>query len=237
MARLDNKRWGEAEDEAFLRALAELKHVGRSAAAIGWTAPTAYERRRRCPAFRERWAALAARPPLELGPTVVRPHRVGIGGKPARPMRLRACKPWTPQIESDFLDMLASTCNVRLSAQSVGFHTHGIYRRRREHPDFERRWDAALAQGYARLEIELVRAAAESVEGVEFQERMIGPVSAADAIRLLQLHRAQVTGQGRRPGTQAALPSIDEVRENIRRRAAAIRAARTLPASTRPEAG
>jgi len=224
MGRRGGGRWGPAEDDAFLEALAEHGHAGRAAAAVGWTSRTAYERRRAAPAFAARWDALR-RPPEPRRACHVRPARVGAGGTPARPMFVRGQNSWTDEIEADFLDTLASTCNVRLSAEVAGIGSNAVYRRRREHPEFERRWNAALAQGYARLEIELVRAAAESVEGVEFQERMIGPVSAETAIKLLGLHRAAVTGQGKRPGVHAALPPIEEVRERLRRHAEAVRAA------------
>ncbi len=58
MGRRGGGRWGAAEDEAFLKALAELGHVARAAAAIGWTSRTAYDRRAKSPAFAARWAAL-----------------------------------------------------------------------------------------------------------------------------------------------------------------------------------
>jgi len=214
-----------AEDEAFLGALAALGNVAQAAAAIGWGVATAYRQRRRRDSFAARWAALR-RPPASLAPGHVRPARVRLGGVPARPTYVRGQNPWTDAIEQDFLDHLATTSNVRASCEAAGIGSDAVYRRRREHPDFERKWDAALAQGYARLEMGVVCAAAESVEGITFTERAIGPVSADQAIKLIGLHRAAVKGEGKRPGQRAKPPSIEQVLETVRRRAAAIRAAR-----------
>lgn len=225
MQRKDGRHWGEAEDDAFLAALAAHRHVGRAAAAIGWSSRTAYARRRADPQFAARWAALG-RPAPSLAPGHVRPARVGLGGVPARATFVRGQNPWTDAIEEAFLDMLASTSNVRASCQAVGIGSDAVYRRRRNHPEFERKWDAALAQGYARLEMETVRAAAESIEGVSFTERAVGPVTADQAIKLIGLHRAAVKGEGKRPGGRPQPPSIEQVLETVRRRAAAIRAAR-----------
>jgi hypothetical protein len=241
LARRDNGRWGEADDEAFLSALAALRNVCKAAAAIGRAETTAYARRRRCPVFAARWDALKRPLDFARGERVGNPGRIGRGRaapgeRLSRPKYVRGQTKWTEDVERDFLDMLATTCNVSASCAAAGICADTVYSRRREHPEFERRWNAALAQGYARLEIELVRAAAESVEGVTFQERAIGPVSAETAIKLIGMHRAAATGQGRRTSWNAKPPSIEQVLESIRRRAAAIRAARKDP-EPKPPAG
>lgn len=235
MGRPGGGRWGPAEDEAFLKALAELGHVARAAAAIGWTARTAYDRRAKSPAFAARWAALR-RPPRPPAPTSLMHHRVGQGGTPSRPKHVRTQTPWTPEREDEFLDLLAATCNVRLAAETAGIGSDAVYRRRRQRADFAAKWQAAVEQGYARLEVEFLRACAESVEGCEFAaDRMIGPVSADTVLKLLGLHRAAATGHGKRPGARPAPPSLDQVKAEIMRRVAAIRAARQLPKDPPPE--
>src|SRR5687767_12423732 len=72
---------------------------------------------------------------------------------------------WTDEAEAQFLDSLAASCNVTLSAQAAGFSKEAIYRRRRTDAGFAARWQAALEQGYARIEIALVRRAADALEG------------------------------------------------------------------------
>ena len=133
---------------------------------------------------------------------------------------------WSDEAEEKFFDVLAATCNVRLSAAEVGFTTFTVYRQRRLRADFAERWRAALAQGYARLEMALVEAAADSMEGVEFDaDRPIPQMTAAEAMNLLKLHRADVNGgKPGRPGQFAKPRSLDELRDGIVRKIEAIRA-------------
>lgn len=229
MGRRGGGRWGVAQDEAFLAALAVTGTLGEAAAAIGWSVGTALRRRRACAGFRARWAALATRPSEHAPDTILDfPTRDG-GEARSRPKRVTKRTGWTPAVETEFLDHLASSCNVSFAAERAGISWCTAYKRRREHPAFERRWIAALEEGHARLEIELVRAAAESVEGVEFTERMVAPMSAETALRVLACHRNEVKRLGRRSGSAPMPPTLEEVKARIRRHAAAIRAARTSP--------
>ncbi|MCY7280166.1 MAG: hypothetical protein LH610_04590 [Sphingomonas bacterium] len=66
---------------------------------------------------------------------------------------------WTDEAEALFLDHLAASCNVTASAASAGFSKEALYRRRRTDPDFADRWQAALEQGYVRLEMMLLHGA------------------------------------------------------------------------------
>lgn len=57
MARTDGKCWTDEAEAAFLDALGASCNVSMAAAAIGYTTATLYWRRRRDPAFAERWRA------------------------------------------------------------------------------------------------------------------------------------------------------------------------------------
>jgi hypothetical protein len=135
---------------------------------------------------------------------------------------------WSEEAEEAFFDHLAASCNVRASAAAVGFTTFTVYRQRRLRPEFAARWQAALEQGYARLEMALVEAAADSLDGVEFDaERPIPKMSVDQAMNLLKLHRAEVRGVGgARPGRFAAPRGIEHYRASILRKLEAIRNAR-----------
>ena len=74
-------------------------------------------------------------------------------------------KRWSEEAEAVFLDHLAASCNVTVSAKEAGFSPEAIYRRRRNDPAFAQRWQAALEQGYARIEALLVQRATEALEG------------------------------------------------------------------------
>ena len=56
-------------------------------------------------------------------------------------------KRWNEAAEEKFLDLLAATNNVTLSAAETGFSKEAISRRRRNDAGFAQRWQAALDQG------------------------------------------------------------------------------------------
>lgn len=125
-------------------------------------------------------------------------------------------KRWTDEAEARFLDRLASSCNVTLSAEAAGFSKECIYRRRRQDPAFAERWQAALDQGYARIEMALVRRAADALDGVAPDPGTPFPeMTVQDAIVLLKLHGSAVKGEGRAPGWRARPRSLDEMRDSI----------------------
>lgn len=139
---------------------------------------------------------------------------------------------WTEQAEAVFLDQLAASCNVKLSAAAAGFSTVAIYNRRRADPGFAARWQAALEQGYARIEILLVQRASDALEGfAPDPETAIPEMTVKDALAILGLHRAAVKGEGRRPGWRPRPRSLDEVRDSILTKLEAIEALRLQEAA------
>ena len=55
-----------------------------------------------------------------------------------------------------FLQALAETSNITLSAKRAGIAPSRAYKARREDPDFANRWRAALLEGYDLLEMEVL---------------------------------------------------------------------------------
>jgi hypothetical protein len=140
---------------------------------------------------------------------------------------VRAYKQWSDEDEEIFLDCLAACCNVLLACDQAGVAPTTVYRQRRKRADFAQKWQAALEQGYARLEMALVAAAADSIEGVEFDsDHPIPKMSAETALKVLQLHRASVLGVGKRSGWTAPPRRLEEVQASILRKVEAIRRAR-----------
>ena len=135
---------------------------------------------------------------------------------------------WSDEAEALFFDHLAATCNVRSSAAAVGFTTFTVYRQRRMRPDFAATWKAALEQGYARLEMALLEAANDSLEGVEFDaERPIPRMNVEQALNVLRAHRNEVRGDGARgPGRWGRPPRLEDVQASIAMKVRAIIAAR-----------
>jgi hypothetical protein len=123
---------------------------------------------------------------------------------------------WTDEAAGRFLDCLAASCNVMLSAEQAGFRAETIYKRRREDPVFARRWQAALEQGYARIEMALVRRAADAMEGLAPDPATPIPEMTVDqALKVLSRHRASVEGRGRGDRGWTRPRSLDEISESI----------------------
>ncbi len=134
---------------------------------------------------------------------------------------------WTDAAEAVFLDHFAASCNVTHAARACGFSTVAIYKRRRGDPGFAERWQAALEQGYARLESILVQRATDALEGfAPDPEVPIPPMTVKEALAVLQLHRASVKGEGARPGWRARPRSLDEMRDSILAKLSALEAAK-----------
>jgi len=172
-------------------------------------------------------------------PADLRPRIPGTtlraSGKDGPQLIASAGKRWTDEAEARFLDSLAASCNVSLSAHAAGFCKEAIYQRRRRDAGFAARWQAALEQGYARIEMALVRRAADALEGfAPDPDTPIPEMTVRDAVTILQLHRASVRGEGLRPGWRAVPRSLDEVRDSILAKLEAIEAARRAGAD--PEA-
>jgi hypothetical protein len=135
---------------------------------------------------------------------------------------------WSDEAEEAFFDRLAASCNVRASAASVGFTAFTVYRQRRMRPDFALKWQAALEQGYARLEMALLEAANDTLACVAFDaERPIPKMSVEQAMNVLRAHRHEVRGDGKAgPGHLPVPPALEAVRARIEKKVRAIKAAR-----------
>ena len=149
----------------------------------------------------------------------------------AEAQRVQCFAQWCDETEEKFLDCLAASCNVTVACAEAGVAHTTVYRQRRQRADFAQKWQAALEQGYARLELALVEAANNALTGdPEAEGTAVAPMSAETALRVLQLHRASVTGQGRQSGWQPGPRRLEEVQDSILRRIAAVKRAR--PAQT-----
>ena len=159
---------------------------------------------------------------IRVGASVVRSTRW------ARAQRVRSYRQWSDEAETEFLDGLAASANVTLACEEAGVGHTSVYRRRRDNAAFAIKWQAALEQGYARLEMELVRSAVDSLGSLSFDaSRPIAAMGAETALKVLTLHRQSVTGEGKRSGYRAGPPKrLIEIQDELIKRAEAIRRAR-----------
>lgn len=126
----------------------------------------------------------------------------GTNGRRTQIARARL-RQWTPRTEARFLAALASCCNVAAACRAVGLSQAAAYNHYHRWPDFAKRWDAALEEGYVRLEMALFEAAGRVFEPVDYpQDVPIEAMSFDQAITLLKAHQLRVHGVGKRQGVR-----------------------------------
>lgn len=116
-----------------------------------------------------------------------------LGGKKRPQVREAEGRSWTPRKERRFLTSLAETCNVKLSAKSAGVSPNCVYERRNKNASFRVSWDAALATGYAQLEMMMLERALHGVEKTvtarDGATTVMREYSDRTALALLRMHR------------------------------------------------
>ncbi len=93
-----------------------------------------------------------------------------------------------------FLAALSETSNVSGAARKAKVDKASVYKARRNEAEFNRRWQAALAEGYDNLEFDLLhRLRIGQLDGGKAQARR--KYDNAGALRLLSAHREAVGRQ------------------------------------------
>jgi hypothetical protein len=187
-------------EQPFLAALAELGIIKHAARAAGVGKTTVETRRRKDPAFAQR-VAEALPPKKDRQALIDRTKRPGPESPPA-------------QWRAIFLQALAESSNVSVSAVRAKVTTARAYKARREEAGFAGQWRAALREGYDNLEIELL--------GHLRDPQPARKMDVAAAVRLLAAHRATVE----RERTLAQEEDVEAVRASIDRFIDAIRVKR-----------
>ncbi len=133
-----------------------------------------------------------------------------------------------------FFGRLAETANVSESAREAGVSTASVYARRISAVAFRKRWAAALAEGYARLEAELLAEALRGSSGTvsdttlksRAQKQKLG-------LSLLTVHRASVRGEKAAPPPKTGSKSVPEAKALITAKLDVIRD-RLIKAGSKP---
>jgi len=131
----------------------------------------------------------------------------GDAGRCMRPARMAR---WTRPRRKMFLATLAETSNVTAAARAAGMNRAGAYDLKARDESFARQWKAALEQGYAELEMHLMRHTIEGTTRTEKvvdgetgqvkQVRVVHSFPLTMAARLLAAHRAEVAAWRRDGG-------------------------------------
>jgi hypothetical protein len=229
----------------FLRELGRTGSVAAAADRAGIDRSSAYQLRRRNPAFAASWGRAKAAAVARFGAA----NKAGRAGEPARAsLRLRgdetvrasgAGRPcivragpgrWSRAAEEAFLATLCATANVKAAAAAAGVSAQAAYARRRQWPAFAQAWDEAKAEGYARLELLLLHAATATLDPPAVPTGVEPPEMSYDqALNLLRLRQGSLgagAGRGRGYAWRAQEPDIEDVRAEIMRKLAALERAR-----------
>ena len=129
----------------------------------------------------------------------------GTNGRRTQIARARM-KQWTPRAEARFLAALAACCNVTAACRAVGLSQASAYNHYHRWPDFATRWDAALEEGYMRLEMALIENAGRAFERRRPSARR---ADRADDVRPGDI-AAPVPPAARAQGRQASRPPLGE---------------------------
>lgn len=151
------------------------------------------------------------------------------GASPARAASARR-RPAEPRWTKPFLAALADTSNVTAAARKAKIDTSTAYSRRRDNPEFNRKWQVALCEGYDNLEMELLhRLRTGELKAPANTKRSARSFDNATAFRLLAAHRDSAA----RERAMREHVSTEEIRAQIEAKVADLRAR----AAKRREAG
>ncbi len=143
-----------------------------------------------------------------------RPAHVAETGRPAFADWSRA-----------FLGELAATSNVSAAARLAGVSTFIVYETRRTNPEFNRKWQEALCEGYDHLEMALLcRLRVGEIKPAAGARRGVRLFDNATALRLLTAHREAVARQRAMRDNEDAgtiLASLNAKLERMRERSLA----------------
>ena len=235
----------------FLRALARTGTVAASAEMAGVDKSTVYLRRKWDRDFARRWerakakgkerAAWKGAPPPHCvrssAGSIVPPSRSRIaGGNPSRrspgnpgeDLVLRKSKRgaqliragegrWSPELEDAFCAHYTRCGCIRWAARAVGISANSVHTRKKNYPDFAARMAACAAAADDQLR-DYVRSAGLATFDPELPQDETPKVSISEAISILRLK-----GSGKAAEEPVPLPPIEEVRDEVLRRIAAIR--------------
>jgi hypothetical protein len=137
-----------------------------------------------------------------------------VGGKRAQ-KRKASSRDWSKAKESEFLSVLADTCNVTRAAAEAKVSVSAAYRRRRMDAAFRAAWLDAIGAAYQRLELVLLERVFVGTEKIVrrkdgSEERMIEYPNQL-ALTLLKMHRDTAV----EAVADASADDVEEIRDRL----------------------
>ena len=111
---------------------------------------------------------------------------------------------WTAERKEIFFSELAELCNVSAAAKAAGFPSNNsAYIQKKKDPDFRERFEAAVAEGYERLELEMLERARfgenRPADVGEQSSEKLRQISTTLGLSLLKMHAARAKGAPPKP--------------------------------------
>lgn len=157
----------------------------------------------------------------------------GTNGRRVQIARARL-RQWTPRAEDRFLQTLSATCNVKAACAEVGLSQASAYMHRERWPAFAGRWAGAIGTGYMRIEGALVEAGCNLFSAPKIPPEVdMPPMTVAEAIHILHMHKNEVKGIGRKPGLWRRPRRLEEVQDSILGKLEAVRRWREMEEAER----
>lgn len=212
--------------KAFLRWLARTGNARLAARHAGMNVATAYDKRIRDDAFAARWAAAVAearaRPPSRKA--MAKEGREVVLRRGKHGDKLVAAGPgrWNAKVEHSFRAALRRTGCVRSAARACGLSTTALYNRRSNYPEFAAAWAADEAFAKERIPALLSAATIASLDP-EIDDKDLPRVNVDQAIAIARLKCREGGAARKRSRYAPREPTIEEVRDEVLRRIAAIR--------------
>jgi hypothetical protein len=220
------KRKTAEQWRTFLRWLARTDNARLAARHAGMNVATAYDRRIADDGFAAKWAAAVAearaRPPSRKAradkgrEVVLRRSKHGDKLVAAGPGR------WNAKVEHSFRAALRQTGCVRSAARACGLSTTALYNRRSNYPEFAAAWAADEAFAKERIPAILTAATIASFDP-EIDGEGLPKVNVDQAIQIARLKCGESGAARKRSRHTPPEPTIEEVRDEIKRRLTAIR--------------
>jgi hypothetical protein len=112
---------------------------------------------------------------------------------------------WGKRKEALFLDELTATANVRRAAKAAGVSANAVLARRRRHPLFAAKWEAAVANARASIDLHLLEEAKKT-----FDPETLGTVDVAPRVTIDQAIKISQLGGSKKQAPAADAFSEDE---------------------------
>jgi hypothetical protein len=209
----------------FLRWLGRTGNARLAARQAGMNVATAYDRKIKDDGFAAKWEAMRAkakaRPPSPQARTGKGADLVARKTRHGTQLIRAGLGRWSAKVEAAFRAALRRTGCVRAAARACGLSTTALYNRRANYPAFAAAWAADEAFAKERIP-ELLSAATIASLDPEIDEADLPRVNIDQAIAIARLKCGGGSERGRGRWIRRD-PTVEEMRDEVLRRIAAIK--------------